>query len=295
MKKTRPFLIPLCLCVLTVSAITPCYAGDGVAGDCASLENKSDFLAAAECYYKTDKSKALSLYIKSYEKEKNYEAALKIGDCYYYGYGVSAEDPAKAAEYYEAGASLGSGEAAKKAGDMYYGGKGVKKDHGAALKYYIQAERLLPKSYKGETCGLIGDIYYADDASQIAVNFGQAYKYYLKAYYDGYYASAKKIASMFDEGKGFEKDAAKARMWLENGAKNGDSSAAKELLGRCMSGSSGEKDNVCAYTWASVLHTVYPSDSDYVSSVSELEQKLSAEEISAAKLKAGAYAKKYSL
>lgn len=69
----------------------------------------------------------------------NADAAMKMGECYMYGFGVMRYDLKKSFKWYETAYELGATEAAYALGLFYRGGTVVEKDEEKALKYWREA------------------------------------------------------------------------------------------------------------------------------------------------------------
>lgn len=85
-----------------------------------------------------DMDRALELWEQAAEAG-NADAAMKLGECYMYGFGVLRFDLEKSFKWYEIAYELGATEAAYSLGLFYRSGSVVEKDEEKALKYWREA------------------------------------------------------------------------------------------------------------------------------------------------------------
>ena len=113
-----------------------------------------------ECYYNgngvnKDEAEAVKWYSKASEQgnydaveqlrelagQGNADAQYRLGDCYYYGWGVVNKDEAEAVKWYNKAAEQGNVTAQYQLGECYYYGDGVNKDYAEAVKWYSKAAK----------------------------------------------------------------------------------------------------------------------------------------------------------
>nr|WP_255449767.1 retroviral-like aspartic protease family protein [Seonamhaeicola sediminis] len=172
----------------------------------------------------------------------------ELGDCYYYGEGVS-KDYEKALYWYEKGVLPNY----KKMGDIfYYGGYGITMDFGKAVEYY---EKGAANRYYGSNT-MLGQMYYLGehfkvdkrkaflhyeiDAKKnghdhayymmglmtyngegILTDRKKGFKYYYEAAYRGHSAAQYQVGVSYYYGYGTNIDKAKSASWIEKSFENG--------------------------------------------------------------------------
>ncbi|GBB88408.1 hypothetical protein RclHR1_00150004 [Rhizophagus clarus] len=102
-------------------------------------DSLSQYYVGNHYYLEKDYKKAIEWFSKSSEGG-NIRAIYKLGNCYYYGYGI-IRDEKKAFELYLKSAKGGYNHALCSVGDCHYYGRGVLKDRNKAFKWYLKAAK----------------------------------------------------------------------------------------------------------------------------------------------------------
>jgi TPR repeat protein len=156
-----------------------------------------------------DLQKAKSLYLKS--ANNNYTpSAYKIAEFYELGKGLEI-DYKNAIKWYKESAQKGNSGAQFKLGNLYREGKGVQQNIRTAIGWYNQAATQNHAQAHYE----LGDIYDNGNTSEhasetIKVNDKKAFRHFQQAVELNFPYAYARLASLYEKGKGIEKDPIKA-------------------------------------------------------------------------------------
>lgn len=169
------------------------YTGQGVKQD------KAEAKRLAEKAAELGEVKGVSLAAQVYEDEQNYTKALEL---------------------YKKAAEQGEVKSLVMLAQLYYNGQGVAQDKEEALRYAQQAVRM------GELSGLMVIGLVEEDKGEVE----KALECYRKVAEIGFTPAFMRLAQMYYNGKGVEKDLAEAKKWAEKADLAGEAAAAL-LLG----------------------------------------------------------------
>lgn len=212
-------------------ALTVCLAAiPAQAQETDPLMKQAQDLIDAEDY-----DAAVSL-LQEIADQGNAEAQVYLGDCYFYGDGVT-RNYAKAAEYYQLAADQGNTEAQTYLGDCYFYGDGVVQNYEKAVEYYqlaadqgdSDAQSYLADSYR-EGLGVEEDDEEAVRLYQIAADQGNAY-------------AIIHLGLAYSAGEGVEQDYEKAVEYFALGAQQ-EEPKALFLLGTCYQDGNGVEEDL---------------------------------------------------
>ena len=175
-----------------------------------------------QCYETKDYLKALAYYRKA--AEMGYaKGQVKVGNMYYYGYGVS-EDYAKALIWYLKAAEQGDAVGQSYAGMLYVlGEKGVKEDEQKAV-YWIQ-KSADQNFYLGQ-CHL-GTMY--THGYGVPQDYKKALEWFNKAADQGFNSAQFHIGEAYENGRGVERDVNEALEWYKMAYANGHEEAGAKI------------------------------------------------------------------
>ena len=166
----------------------------------------------------------------------------KIGEYYYYGYGVNINYE-EAVKWLLDAAKLGDLCAKNILGICYYHGKGVTQDFIEAVKWYRKAASL---DY-AESQYYLGLCY--EEGYGVKVIPTEAVKWYCKAAEQGYAKAQYNLGVCYENGTGVFKDEAEAVKWYRKAAEQ-ENASAQYCLGRCYHRGIGvEQDDDEAIKW----------------------------------------------
>ena len=146
-----------------------------------------------------------------------------LGDCYYYGYGVT-KDNSKARSWYEAAFRQNNTHAASQLGEIYHRGYGVPEDEEKAYSYYKFA------ADKGNSYSQYMLSYYLFDMNGRHRNYELGRQYLEKAAQSGHLDSQKFLARTYISDFGYSDDS-KFIYWMQKAADQGDAEAERMLGG----------------------------------------------------------------
>ena len=150
------------------------------------------------------------------------EAQCELGDCYYYGNGVS-KDLEKAFMWFSKAAEQGSDFAQCALGFMYENGELVSKNIEKAIEWYnLAAEQGNPDAQY-----LLAELYF--DGEEVQEDLAKAVNLYRKAAAQGHEDAQFSLGWCYKEGLGVEKNLTKAKEWFQKAANEGHEDAADEL------------------------------------------------------------------
>jgi len=116
------------------------------------IEREEDGRREVQSRVEFGRDMAFHMYRKAAEQQAP-EGNLKVGDYYYFGWGVSA-NPALAEDYYKAASDLQNAQATFNLGYMYHFGLGVERDLHLAKRYYDSAMELNSEAFGPSTLTL---------------------------------------------------------------------------------------------------------------------------------------------
>ena len=182
-----------------------------------------------DCYYfgngvTQDYAKAVEWYQKA--AEQGYaKAQYSLGICYNGGWGV-AQDYAKAIEWYQKATEQGYAEAQYSLGNCYYFGDGVAQDYAKAVEWYQKAAE---QEYPGAQYQL-GKCYYCGRG--VTQDYAKAVGWYQKIADRGFVVAQYRLGNCYYDGKGVAQDYTKAAEWYQKAAEQGNDDA-QYRLGSC--------------------------------------------------------------
>ena len=203
---------------------------------CLLTKNTSD-----NTFKKYLTSNVITGLLKLAEKN-NPRVQLRLGGCYYNGYGVE-QDKAKAVEWYRKAAEQGEALAQYNLGCCYARGEGVVKDEAVAVKWYRKAaeQGRADAQYSLGCCYGLGQGVTKDKA--------EAVKWYRKAAEQGNADAQLCLGLSYCYGEGAAKDLVEAVKWYRKAAEQGNA-VAQRCLGSCYyTGDGVAKDLVEAVKW----------------------------------------------
>ena len=177
--------------------------------------------------------------VDSFRKAANQghsDAQFHLGQCYYYGKGVSTKY-ALAAYYYSLAAEKGHIEAQSCLGKCYYLGEGVKKNYSEAVKYF----RPIAEQGQAEAQYYLGNCYYHGN-NGVMQDYVEAFKWYRKAAEQGHAEAQYSLGICYYLGEGVKQDYAEASEWYRKAAEQGHAKA-QSMLDKSTSQKSSEKEN----------------------------------------------------
>ena len=197
-----------------------------------------------------------------------------LGSMYLAGRGVEQSD-ALGAKWLSSAAQLGVPEAQYALGTLYANGRGVPRDDAQALKWmkvsaaqgYTPAQLALGKMYEA---GAAGARNYAE-ATRIFRSVDTPAAWY-------------QLGLMYQQGLGVAASEAEAAVWWLKAAQSG-STEAQAAIGRLYQ----DRDPAEAYSWFALAAA--SGDKESAAAMSELEPRLTPEQLSEAKQRARAWAK----
>ena len=198
------------------------------------------------CYYygwgvTKDYTQAVAWYRKAAE-QGHADAQCNLGVCYENGWGVT-EDYTQAVAWYRKAAEQGIAEAQCRLGDCYFNGWGVTKDYTQAAAWYRKAaeQGIADAQYN------LGECYYYGRG--VAKDYTQAVAWYRKVAEQGHAAAQYNLGWCYHYGQGVTKDYTQAVAWYRKAAAQGYA-VAQNNLGLCyLEGEGVTKDYTQAVAW----------------------------------------------
>lgn len=188
-----------------------------------------------------DPARAAEWFRKAAEGGHNV-AKARLGDCYAQGKGVP-QDLEEAAAWYRKAAESGYVVAQTALGDCYTSGKGVQQDLAEAAAWYRKAAE---KGYVVAQMRL-GDCYASGEG--VPEDHAEAAVWYRKAAEDDFTVAQARLGDWYAEGKGVPKDLTEAAAWYRRAAENGYV-VAQTALGDCYADGKGvAQDRARAVEW----------------------------------------------
>ena len=181
-------------------------------GDCFAQSELADV------YVERNEDNKAFLMIKRSAEAGYWFSQCKLGECYFYGIGVS-EDEEEAVEWYERAANEGFAPAQNNLGNCYYNGQGVDEDEEEAVEWYERAARqgFVPAQLQLGKCYFYGNGVEADEETAV--------RWYTEAANQGDVAAQYLLGMCYENGEGIRRSKSKAAYWYENAAKQGHEGA----------------------------------------------------------------------
>jgi hypothetical protein len=184
----------------------------------------------------------------------------------------------KPIEEVKARAEAGDAESEVELGLRYTNGEGVAKDQVEAVKWFRKAaEQNLARAQKN-----LGICY--DKGEGVAKDQVEAVKWFRKAAEQNYADAQNDLGASFYNGEGVAKDQVEAVKWFRKAAEQNFAPAQYNLNVCYYNGKGVAKDYVEAYEW--LLLAARQGDEDAKKKVTELESKLTPEQIADGKTRA---------
>lgn len=209
-------------------AYSACNYGNAVTllEEAVLLECPEAMNLLGDCYYygegvAADDERAFELYLQS--AQYNYvKAQYDVAHCYEVGRGTEI-DEGKALEYFNKAALQGDAFSQERLGSCYYYGTGTDIDYSQAIYWYTVC------ASSGNCYGRssLGDCYY--DGCGIKRNYEKAFEYYMLAAEEDVAYAQYSVAYCYYCGNGVECDYELARYWCTRAVNNGWTDA-EELL-----------------------------------------------------------------
>ena len=151
------------------------------------------------------------------------DAQIRLGECYYYGWGTSL-DRIEAAKWFRKAAERGHADAQYKLGDCYANGQGVSQDRAEAAKWLRRAAE------QGNASAQYDLAFYYYNGWEVSKDYAEAAKWWRKAAEQGDGDAQVLLGRCYYEGGyGLSKDYAEAVKWYRKAAEQGYTGA-KEAL-----------------------------------------------------------------
>ena len=204
--------------------------------------------AAAQCslgiwYEKSEKDMASAVYWYRKSAELNYaKAQYNLGECYYYGKGVS-KNYYEAVKWYRKATEQGHADAQNSLGYCYKNGRGVSKDLKEAVKWYRKAAE---QGYAKAQCNL-GVCY--EFGQGVSKDINEAVKWYRKSAEQGYDRAQCNLGVCYKNGQGVTQDYYEAVKWYRKAAEQGHARAQYNLGNSYRKGEGVSKDYKEAVKW----------------------------------------------
>ena len=173
--------------------------------------------------------------LKKSADAKNLSACCELAGLYEEGRGGVGQDLNKAFELYKTAAEGGDGEGALKLGRAYLAGSGVEASRDEALSWLEKADELGNR----EASWILGVAYYDGFAGN---DYKKAFAYLNKSAEAGSEKGAYFLATMYESGKGVEKDIAKAFELYKTAADLGNVAATVKMAKAYLTGEGAEKN-----------------------------------------------------
>ena len=184
----------------------------------------------------------------------------------------------KPIEEVKARAEAGDAESEVELGLRYTNGEGVAKDQVEAVKWFRKAaEQNLARAQKN-----LGICY--DKGEGVAKDQVEAVKWFRKAAEQNYADAQNDLGASFYNGEGVAKDQVEAVKWFRKAAEQNLAPAQYNLNVCYYNGKGVAKDYVEAYEW--LLLAARQGDEDAKKNITELERKLTPEQIADGKTRA---------
>jgi len=184
----------------------------------------------------------------------------------------------KPIEEVKARAEAGDAESEVELGLRYTNGEGVAKDQVEAVKWFRKAaEQNLARAQKN-----LGICY--DKGEGVAKDQVEAVKWFRKAAEQNYADAQNDLGASFYNGEGVAKDQVEAVKWFRKAAEQNFAPAQYNLNVCYYNGKGVAKDYVEAYEW--LLLAARQGDEDAKKNITELERKLTPEQIADGKTRA---------
>lgn len=222
--------------------------------ECRSLDDLDCFFTKVKCGINTYSSANKIVHLNYDESIEYYrlaaerghaESQYKLGQCFYFGYGVD-KDFSEAIDWYRKAAEQGHIEAQYKLGRCYYCGYGVDKDYSEAVKFYKKAAE---RGHAGAQSSL-GLCFFRGHG--VIKNDKHAYTWCSKAAQQGYVKAQADLGNYFFKGYGVAKNYTEAVNWYRLAAEQGNAEA-QYGLGRCFDAGYGvERDYIEAFRYYSL-------------------------------------------
>ena len=172
-------------------------------------------------YKKKDYSEAVKWYRKAAE-QGSARAQCYLGECYYYGRGVS-QDYSEAVKWYSKAAEQGYASAQCNLGYCYQYGQGVSQDYTEAVKWYRKAA----EQGSADAQNNLGNRYY--NGQGVSQDYSEAVKWYRKAAEQGDADAQYSLGLCYQYGHGVSQDYSEAVKWYRKAAEQGHANAQKQL------------------------------------------------------------------
>ena len=179
------------------------------------------FNLGCQCVEKKDYTNAVKYYQQSADKG-HAGAQNNLGNCYYYGQGVSL-DYTKAVEWYRKAAEQGDADAQYWLGDCYEKGRGIAKYPEEAAKWYLKAA----EQGNAEAQYNLGGCYY--NGAGVPQDMIKAVEWLGKAAQKGHVKAQYWLGECYEHGDGVAKDMTKAAWWYRKAAEQGNKDAQAAL------------------------------------------------------------------
>ena len=185
---------------------------------------RSDLEKGVTAYKRGNYEEAVKWYQKSAD-QGDASAQNKLGECYYYGHGVS-QSYVNAAKWYRKSADQGYAFAQFSLGYCYKTGYGVSQSYVDAVKWY-QKSAIQGNSFAQYN---LGNCYYFGHG--VFQSYVDAVKWYQKSADQGNASAQYNLGYCYEKGHGVSQSYVDAVKWYQESANQGDASAQNQL-GEC--------------------------------------------------------------
>ncbi|MFZ3322726.1 MAG: tetratricopeptide repeat protein [Usitatibacter sp.] len=188
-----------------------------------------------------DYAAAVSQY-RSLADEGGAAAQVSLGNMYFYGRGVAADDD-EAARWYRKAAEQGDAQGQAALGYLYKRGKGVQQDYAEAAQWLRKAAE---QGYAYAE-GLLGSLYA--DGRGVAHDDVAAIAWFRKAAEQGDTYAESWLGNMYRKGRGVARDDVAAAAWFRRAGEKGDAYSQTELGYLYRDSRVFTHDEVAAVAW----------------------------------------------
>ncbi|MEG9862500.1 MAG: tetratricopeptide repeat protein [Parvularculales bacterium] len=190
----------------------------------AGVASACDYEKAQQAYafgnYKKAVTELQCLAEKGHTKAQHY-----LGEMYYYGEGVTADNKT-AAEWFSKAADQGYAEAQAFLGAMYQKGKGVERSNTEAAKWHRLA------ADQGNVVGQFNLGWMYEFGEGVSQDYDEAARLYRLAAYQGDGDAQNNLGRLYYHGRGVQQDYVKAYMWAYLAYRNAFDGEAKDKATR---------------------------------------------------------------
>ncbi len=202
----------------------------------------STYLKKANVLMKEENYKELHFYLKTWDVQQDPEIQNLLGSFHYNGM-IFEKDYAKAAFWWEKGASNGNAKAQSHLAELYFKGQGVEKDHKKGM-FWLNKAIAQNDAIALDT---LGEKY--DQGDGPPQDYQKAFKLYEKSDSQGYIYAKYHLGMMYLSGKGTKQDFSKGFKYLQLAADQGIMEAQFDLGVMYLNGEGITRDMALGSTY----------------------------------------------